>query len=170
MIELHVSELDQGLAVLGVAQETLSRAEEQLERARLPYTHAIQVLTEAMEQDGNVLQALEMRDEYKDLYAQAEEKVQDGALSAWMNHLTQDKKEWSQGEWEIRLRTTRTPLVSDIVDFVLHLVDISAVGTVIKRLTLNKADTVNLHESLDEGLSGLEVEEKTTCSVKRKQE
>ena len=170
MIELHVSELDQDLAVLGVAQETLSQAEEQLERARLPYTHAIQVLTEAMEQDGNVLQALEMRDEYKDLHAQAEEKVHGSALSAWMNGLTDGKKEWGQGEWEIRLRTSKNPIVEDIVGLVLHLVEISAVGAAIKRLTLNKAATVSLDEKLKGGLDGLEVEEKTTCSVKRKQE
>ena len=170
MIELHVSELDQDLAVLGVAQETLSQAEEQLERARLPYTHAIQVLTEAMEQDSNVLQALEMRDEYKDLHAQAEEKVQDGALSAWMNHLTQDKKEWSQGEWEIRLRTSKTPLVGNLIDLIEHLTEIDAVKAVIKRLTFNKKDAVDLHETLQFGLRGLDIEEKTTCSVKRRSE
>ena len=172
MIELHVSELDQDLAVLGVAQETLSRAEEQLERARLPYTHAIQVLTEAMEQDGNVLQALEMRDEYKDLYAQAEEKVQDGALSAWMNHLTQDKKEWSQGEWELRLRTTKTPIIRSgyLVNFLMHVGRLGAIGALVKKVTLNKADTVSLHGKVDGGLEGLDIEEKTTCSVKRRSE
>jgi len=170
MINLNLPELTQDLTVLGVAEESLSRAEEQLERARLPYQHAIQVLEDAMNQDGNVLAAVENLDEYKDLHKQAEEKVQGTALSAWMNEQTEGAKEWSQGEWEIRLRTTKTPIVTSIFSLVTDLVDISAVEAVIKRLTLNKADTVKLHESITQGLEGLEIEEKTTCSVRRGKE
>lgn len=170
MIQLTLPELQKDLAVLEVAQETLASAEEAVARARLPYTHAISILSERMHEDGNVVAALELWGEHADLYEQAKKNVQDRALSVWMNEKTEGKKEWEQGGWEIRLRTTRTPIVEKLVDFVTHLVELGAVGSVIKRLTLNKADTVSLHESLDEGLNGLEVEEKTTCSVKRKKD
>ena len=121
-----------------------------------------------MDNDVTVMGAIETRDDYQVLHAQALEKVQEEALSAYQGDETDGRKEWSQGEWEIRLRTSKTPLVQNLVDLIEHLAEISAVKAVIKRLKLSKKDTVDLHETLQYGLRGLEIEEKTTCSVKRK--
>jgi len=166
MIELQIEGLEASLTRLEVAGEALARAKESLERAKLPYVGAIQILTEAMEQDGNVLEARGVLDEYQDLYEEAEREAQGVALGAWMNGETTGRKEWTQVGWEVRLRTIRTPIIGDLVKFLTNLVEIGAVEALVKRVTLNKANTVSLHGTLEGGLEGLEVEESTTCSLK----
>lgn len=161
--------LSQDLTILEVAQERALSAMERLERAQFPYQRAIETLQEAMETDGNVLQAIQVVDEYRDLYKQALEKAESTAIQMWEQGETNGRKEWTEGNWEVRLRTTKTPIVESLVEFVRHVTSLNVIGSTIKRVTLHRAVTVGLHEKQDNGgIEGLTVEEKTTCSLRRR--
>ena len=169
MKELQVSALENDLTILEVALSRYTKAQEQLARAQLPYAHAIATLQEAMAQDGNVLQAMDTLEEYKDLYDEAEGNAKAMAVSAWRNDKTEGVKEGKQGKWEVRLRTTKTPKADNIPELITHLAELKAAGTVVRNVTFNKADTVKLHESIEGGIMGLNVEEKTTASLRQQE-
>lgn len=166
MNKIKIESVTSRLTVLDVARERLASAEESLARAKSVYTHPIRVLEDAMAMDDTVIEAQEVVDEYQDLYIEALHDVQNVAVSAWEGGFTDGAKEWEQDEWEIRLRTTKSPTVTNIPDFIDDVHSIRAYS-IVKGVTLNKADAVKLHETAEGGVRGLEVEERTSCSLKR---
>lgn len=166
MDKLRIESLSSKLTELDVARNLLTGAEERLARARIPYSYAIQVLEEAMEADGTVLQCQQDVEELQALYTDALHLAQNTAVCAWEGGFTSGKKEWEQDEWEIRLRTTPTPSVSDVESFIDDIHTLRA-HSVVKGMTLNKAKAVELHQTAGGGVRGLSVEEKTSCSLRK---
>jgi len=165
MDQINITSVTSRLTVLDVARQRVQYAEESLTCAKDRYIYAIQLLEDAMKCDETVIECQELVDEYQDLYGEALRESQDIAILAWEDGFTGGKKEWMQDGWEIRLRTTKTPKVTDPDSFTGHLKRIGAeVNNIIKSVTLHKAATNKLNDGISGGLNGLEVEERTSCS------
>jgi len=167
MKSLTVPALIDTLTILDIALEQYDKAQEQLERAKLPYTHAISVLEDSMQTDDTVLEAQDLVEEYKDLFEIARLEAGNDAVEAWEKGQTEGVKEWSQDGWQVRLRTTKTPRVESIPEVLAHLVEADATEAAVKSVTFHKATVVKLHEAIKGGIRGLEVEEKTSASLKK---
>jgi len=163
MEEITVNGVENRLAVLGVAQGQREMAEDRLADAEMTYRFAIKIIESAMEADPLVTEARERLDTARQIEEDATTCVSRIAISAWREGLTDGKKEWRQGNWEIRLRTTITPVVAHVENFIAHLAELKAAG-IVKRVTLNRKATVDLNAAVK--LAGLEIEEKTICSAK----
>ena len=171
MNQINVTSLSHRLTTLDVARQRLASAEESMSCAKSVYTHAIQLLEDAMATDPTVVECQELIDEYQDLYLEALHQTQFVAISAWEGGFTNGKKEWGQDGWEVRLRSTKTPKVTDPDKFIHHLDHLDAeINSVIKSITLNKKATTDLNDGISGGLAGLDVEEKTSCSLKKSTE
>jgi len=171
MEQIKVASLSSRLTTLDIARERLASVEESMSCAKSVYTHAIQLLEDAMATDPTVVECQELIDEYQDLYLEALHQTQFVAISAWEGGFTNGKKEWGQDGWEVRLRSTKTPKVTDPDKFIHHLDHLDAeINSVIKSITLNKKATTDLNDGISGGLAGLDVEEKTSCSLKKSTE
>jgi len=166
MEEIVIKELEGKLTTLGVARDQLEDAVVAVEDAEYPYRFAIGLIEHAMEYDLDIIQAKEKLATIKQVEEDAAKMVTYSAVPAWEEGFTNGRKEWRHGSWEIRLRTTLTSTVTDIEDFIAHLERIGATGALIKKLTLNRKATTDLDSAIGP-LSGLEIEEKITCSARR---
>lgn len=164
MEETVIEGLESKLTTLWVAREQLRLIEGDLESAESLYRYAIKVLETAMEADPMVIEIREKLNTMRQIEEDATLCTSKAAISAWQEGLTDGKKEWRHGNWEIRLRTTLKPIVTEIKDFIDHVHRIGA-HSIIKSITLNRRATTDLDRSIGP-LTGLEIEEKITCSVK----
>jgi hypothetical protein len=168
VIEINTS-IDKELTVLEVAQDRYVEAQKWLKAVQVPYTHAIEILKEAMAQDDDVVAAKDRLEEFEDLYREAEREAQAAAVGAWEGDETGGRKEWQQQGWEVRLRTAKTPSVENVGEFVDHVSSIKA-ASIIRSISLHKKDVVDLHETVEGGIMGLNVEERTTASFRKAEE
>lgn len=163
MEEITVKELEGKLTTLDVARRSVERIEGDLKDAESLYRFAIKLLENAMDDDPAIVEIREDLDIVRQIEEDATAMVSKAAIAAWQTGLTGGKKEWKHGNWEIRLRTTLTPVVTHIENFIAHLAELKATG-IVKRITLNRKATTDLNSTVK--LTGLEIEEKTTCSAK----
>jgi hypothetical protein len=159
----EVKGLESKLVTLGVARERLEHALDGVDSAESPYRFAIGLIESAMGADRAVVDAREKLAMMRQIEEDATTCVSKAAISAWRDGLTDGKKEWRHGNWQIRLRTTITPVVTHVENFIAHLVELGA-SRIVRRITLNRKATTDLNATVK--LTGLEIEEKTTCSVK----
>lgn len=163
MEEVVIEGLNEKLITLSVARDRLKGAKDDLANAESLYRYAIGVLETAMNSDPAIIEIREKLNTIRQVEEDATTCVSKAAMSAWRKGLTDGKKEWKHGDWEIRLRTIFTPVVTHVEDLITHLAGLKATG-IIKRVTLNRKGTTDLNAKIR--LNGLEIEEKTTCSVK----
>jgi len=77
------------------------------------------------------------------------------------------KKSWLQDGFNISLRETSVPIVTDANAALAHLEELGTLSVVKKTaLTLNKKATVDLYRMLKNGIKGIEIQEEVTCSIK----
>ena len=90
------------------------------------------------------------------------------AIEAFNSGLTDSKKTWSQDGYAIRLTETRTPISDNPMLTLHHLEKLGALQSVVKsiKLVFNKKTATTMHDSIEDGVDGLEIKKKTTCSIK----
>lgn len=164
MDELNVDRMCKSLVELDVAWEQYETALAYLYQAKLPFANAIDLLQKAMDEDSIVLDALDEVEECRRLLDRARADAETVGALVWKDGLTESKKEWTQEGYEVRVRTSLSPEVTDYESFLAHLKEIEA-GGIIKAVDvkLNKKAATDLNARIP--LRGLKVEERTTCSV-----
>ena len=157
-----MNDLSDKLIVLARAQDDLKAVSDDLYEAESVYYRILSTVTNAMTTDPTVVELRELLAETKAEYNTAYEAAQTAAIAS-----VTDKKEWVQDGWQVRVRTTLTPIVTGYRNFIAHLNLLDA-HSIIKsvKFTLNKKAATDLAATV-EGIEGMEVESSTTATLKK---
>lgn len=167
MIEIKLPQVTSSLEILSVATERKRDAAERLEAAQKPYERLIAILNDALLNDPTIMELRDELNEASELLNKARSEVDQAAIQAFECDLTLGWKEWSDGNWEIRLREYRKPSVEDVGAFVDHVSQLGA-SSIIKSITLNKKDACDMFEKIDDGIAGMSVEKELQASARLK--
>ena len=160
--ETEVNNLSDKLIVLARVQDDLEAVGDDLIEAESVYNRILKVVMDAMRADPTVAELREIFETMRVEYNTAYESAQTAAIAA-----VTDKKEWVQDGWQVRVRTTLTPIVTGYRAFLSHLGRLDAYSIVKSvKFTLNKKAATDLAATV-EGIEGMEVESSTTATLKK---